>query len=159
MTFQEELVEPCLGELKILHMEHWKETEGYRHGLPYNPDYERLLHFNRINYFRLYTMRDPHLVGDIGIYVTLSMHTQTLMATEDSLFILPGYRKGFTAARFIRYVEADLIADGVREINISVKRTNRANVLMQRLGYGHVADHYTKFVGTADVLLRSASSA
>ena len=160
MTFQEEMVGNCLEELKVLHWMHWQETEGYRHGLKFNPDYERLIAFNSTGYFRLYTIRDGiAMIGDIGMYISQSMHTQTRIATEDTLFIHPDYRKGFIASRFVRYVEDCLVADDVREINITVKRTNRANVLMQRLGYAHVADHYTKFVGEDHVLSRSSRTA
>lgn len=148
MNFQEERVADCLEELRPLHLLHWQETEGYRRGLKFNPDYTRLLSFNDIGYYRLFTAREGGvLMGNIGIYITDSMHTQTKSAYEDTLFIREEARKGFTASRFIRFVEQRLIDLGVKEINISIKRTNRVHILMKRLGYLHVGDSFTKIVG------------
>src|SRR5690606_39241279 len=36
-------VKEALAKLHKIHEEHWQETEHYRHGLPYNPDYDRVI--------------------------------------------------------------------------------------------------------------------
>ncbi len=160
MIFAEENFADCLEELKPLHIAHWMETENYRQGLPFNPNYERYKTFAEVGFYRLFTARDNgKVVGNIGMYVTQSMHTQTKIAQEDTLFLLPEARRGFTASKFIRFVESVLVSEGVEEINITIKRTNAMDVLMRRLGYTHAANLFTKITGDAHVRTQSARRA
>ena len=86
-----------LDELRPLHEAHWQETEGYRHGLPFAPDYERGLDLEQQGRYVLVVARHQEtgkLVGNYGLYLSHSMHTQTLMATEDTLFLAREHRRG-----------------------------------------------------------------
>lgn len=143
-TAQIESIEQIQDEIRPIHLEHWQETEGYRHGIEFNPDYSRLAEYERINQYVLFTLRhEGVLVGNCGIYVKQSMHTQRLVATEDTLFISKAHR-GPTSKWFHDQVENALKGLGVTEIRITVKNTNRVGKLLQRWGYKPVAVEMVK---------------
>jgi len=164
IIFQKELMANCLEELKILHRLHWEETEGYRHGLPLNPDYTRYLNYERIQYYHLFTARsdaDNMMVGNCGVYVQKSMHTQLpvadlradeYIANEDTLFLMRMARGPGVARRFFEFVEKYLTQQmGVVEIRISVKLGNRVSKLWESMGYVPSAMQFTKvFPRTAE---------
>jgi GNAT superfamily N-acetyltransferase len=136
-----------LEDLKELHKRHWEETEGYRHGLTLNPDYARGLEVEeqgRLLLLGVIHMDTQQLVGNYGFYLSRSMHTQKLMATEDTLYILPEHRRGRLAVQLIRYAESALRHLGVEEVNVTVKKVNQVAQMMERLGYKPVATQLSK---------------
>jgi hypothetical protein len=84
------------------------------------------------------------------------MHTGHLMASEDTWFLLPDYRKGFTAARFYKFIEQTLEGMGVVEMMVTSKYADisdsslqgqkRKGVgrLMEYLGFKPIATQYFK---------------
>ena len=150
LIFSEERFIDAWPEFKVLAEMHWQETELYRHGQTFLPDEKRYAEFNESGFYRLFTVRDVdadnRLVGDCGMYVTVSMHTQIPCAMEDTWFLLPSYRKGRNAIKFFKYIEERLKLLGVREIICSTKITNRAGSLLEYMGYQHIANQYHKAV-------------
>lgn len=144
-TFAREWLRDILAEIHPIHEAHWQETEAHRHGLTLKPDYDRLMLHENAGRYIIFTLRkDGRLLGNFSVYVAQSIHTQTLLSTEDTLFLLPEARKGRTAARFIAYGERGLKQLGVKEINVSVKLVNKAGRYFQIIGYRHVANGLTK---------------
>lgn len=122
----------------------WQETEAYRHSQPFNPSYERYRQYEQIGCYFEATVRDvAKMVGFSGIYLCPSMHSQCLIATEDSLFLHPDYRKGWTAARFIKFLENECRKRGAVEVSITSKR-NGVGKLLERLDFELVGYHYSK---------------
>lgn len=147
LTFQKEPLKDCLEEMKPVWYSHWQETEGYHDGLGFNPDYTLYLEYERIGYYHLFTARhEGKLVGDCGVYVRRSMHTQTIDASEDTIYLYPDYRKGRNGAEFLDFVENHLTQKmGVREIAIDIKLSNaRVGKLMGRRGYQPRSIRYSK---------------
>lgn len=147
LTFQKESLKDCLQEIKPAWRSHWEETEGYREGLGFNPDIALYLEYERIGYYHLFTARhDGKLVGDCGMYVRTSMHSQTTNASEDTIYLYPEYRKGGNGGRFLDFVENHLTQKmGVREITIDIKLSNvRVGKLMERRGYRPCSIQYSK---------------
>ncbi len=143
---QVERLRDVLDEMHKLHEVHWRETEKHRHGLELSPDYRGMLAMERSGRLVQFTVRTcaGELVGQCRMYLGASMHTGTLFAEEDTLFIMPAHRGGFLAIHLLRYVEQVLVRQvGVREIRADSKLINNADVLMRRLKYQEVA---TKFV-------------
>jgi hypothetical protein len=136
-----------LPELQPLHEEHWIETEKYRHGLELKPDYDAMAERERAGRLLQFTARrDGMLAGHLRMYLGQSLHTQTLFAEEDTLFVRKQYRGGFMVMKLMRYAEAALLQLGVREVRANSKvGVNRADVLMRRLGYAVVAMQFVKF--------------
>lgn len=148
LTFSYERLEDIIDEMKPLHQAHWAETEKHRHGIAFNPDYETFFRYERAGRCVIFTLReDSRLLGNFSLYLDKSMHTKTLLATEDTLFLLPEARKGRVAMRFIAYAENALKVIGVREINVSVKTINRAGRFFRMIGYKHTEDGLSKFLG------------
>lgn len=134
-----------LPELQELHRVHWVETEKHRHGLPLDPDYEVMATRERAGRLLQFTVRaGGELVGHVRMYLGTSIHTQTLYAEEDTLFIRPGHRGGLLVLALMRYAERALRAVGAREIRADSKLLNKADVLMKRLGYTPVALKFHK---------------
>ena len=151
-TFSVESIEAIVDEIKPLHRAHWDETEIYRHGLPFNPDYGTFIRYERAGRYILFTVRSAgKLSGNCAMYLDKSAHTQTLIATEDTLYLLPEARKGRVAKRLVGYVENALQVLGVSEINISVKTVNKAERFLRLLGYRHVENGLTKVLEVENV--------
>lgn len=148
LVFSVERLEDILEEIKPLHQTHWKETEAHRHGIEFNPDYAKFIVYEQAGHCVVFTLRkEGRLLGNFSLYLDQSMHTKTLMATEDTLFLMPEVRKGRNAMRFIEYAEKCLKSLGVREISVSVKLVNKAGRFFQMIGYRHVENGLTKVLG------------
>lgn len=150
LDFAIESVVDVWPELVNIHAAHWGETEAYRHGQPFAPSMDRYHEYERVGWYALYTARhEGRLVGNLGMYFAPSMHTQQLIATEDTLFLLPEYRRGMNAIRFIQFVEADCLRRGVVEVCITAKN-DKVGRLMTYLAYEPVAVQYSKHLERAD---------
>jgi hypothetical protein len=146
-TFAHEKLEDIIEEMKPLHLLHWKQTEQHRHSIDLNPDYERFFRYERAGRAVVFTLREgDRLMGNFSLYLDRSMHTKTLLATEDTLFLVPEARRGRVAMRFIGYAEKALKQIGVKEISVSVKIVNKASRFFQMIGYRHVENGLTKLL-------------
>ena len=147
-VFHVERYAHALPELIPLHREHWQETEKYRHAIPLMPDYDGFIAQDRAGGLVLFTIRkDGELVGQSTMRLHSSMHSQTLVANEDSLFLRKDHRGGFMMVRFIKYMDAILTALDVREVRVSSKLVNGADKLMIRAGFTPFATQLVKLLG------------
>lgn len=137
---------------------HWNETEHYRRNLTMAPDKSRYVHGERIGWFLFFTARDEgRLVGNCGVWISPSMHTKDLIATEDSWFIHPDYRKGWNAIRFYKFGEAEVRKRGAVSFDVNSKIIDgepSTGRIMEYLGYKRIAVQYSKSLvdSCADVL-------
>lgn len=138
--------EPLIAEIHPLHEAHWLETELYRHGLQLNVDYAGMVAMERAGRLIQFTVRHHgELVGNLRVYLGVSLHTQTRYANEDTLFLLPEHRGGFLVLALIKFAEDALRAIGVSEFRVNSKLVNNADVLMRRRRYTPVAKQFVKF--------------
>ena len=138
-----------VDQLRAIHEQHWRETEGYRHALEFNPDYQRGIDLEVQGRYLLIVARrheTGEIVGNYALYLSRSMHTQTLMATEDTLFLAKDCRRGRLGIEVMRYAENALRQRGVEELNVSVKLVNSVGSMIERMGYAPVATQYTKIL-------------
>lgn len=151
-VFSWERIEDIGEEIKPLHRAHWDETEGHRHGLPFDPDYATFTRYERAGRYLLFTVRkENRLCGNCAMYLDRSAHTQTILATEDTLYLLPVARTGRVASRFVGYVENAMRLLGASEIHITVKTVNKAGRFLRMLGYSHVENGLVKILETENV--------
>lgn len=144
IVFAVEPLAQCWDEMVALAAHHWQETEGYRHGQPFAPSYERYAEYDRAGWYFEATARvEGRMVGYCGIYVVPSMHSQQMIATEDAMFIVPEYRRGRNALRFIQFLEQECQRRGVVEVNITSK-TEAVKRLLEHLDFPVVAHHHSK---------------
>lgn len=147
LTFQIETVEQAWNEVMILATQHWAGTRTYRRHEPFCPSFDRYQACNQSGFFQLFTARDGKvLAGYFGVYVTDSMHSQKRMATEDTFYLAPAYRGGRNALRFLRFIEAQMQAWGVRELMFSCEIDNESGIkgLLAKLDYLPVIVQYSK---------------
>ncbi len=138
-----------LHQLRPIHEQHWQETESHRHDLTFNPNYARAIDLEAQGRYLLIVaqhIETGDLVGNYGIYLASSMHTQKMIATEDTLFVASAHRKGRLGIAMIRYAEAALWAMGAEELNVSVKLVNSVGQMIERMGYLPVGTQYTKIL-------------
>src|SRR5690348_10059283 len=129
-----------------LAVDHWHETEMYRHGQKFCPSYERYIQYEQAGWLIQCMARNEkgEAVGYATLYICPSMHTQQMIATEDTFFILPEYRKGRNGVRLVKFAEDECRKRGAVEIMMTSKLTNNAGRLMECLGYTQVAKQYSK---------------
>lgn len=147
LMFAVEPLAECWKDVDRLGREHWGETEEYRHGQQYNPDWQRYFSSDAAGWYFMCTARaEGYMVGYGGMWTMPSMHTQRLVAMEDTFFILPAYRKGWNAIRFLKFIEAECRKRGAIEVGWTDKKGKGA--LLDRLGYERVGYQYSKqFLG------------
>lgn len=102
--------------------------------------------YERAGWFFEFVARDEgRMIGFSGMYIVPSMHSQALIATEDTWYLLPGYRgKGRTIIRFYAFIEDEIRKRGACEINMSVPILGAAGRLLEHLDYEPVKVHYAK---------------
>jgi hypothetical protein len=151
-VFSLERIENIGEEIRPLHRSHWDETEEHRHGLPLDPDYATFIRYERAGRYVLFTVRkENRLCGNCAMYLDRSTHTQTVLATEDTLYLLPLARTGRVARHFVGYVENAMRLLGASEIHITVKTVNKAGRFFRMLGYCHVEHGLIKVLETENV--------
>lgn len=153
MRYQRESLADSWDDICALGKAHWHETEAYRHAQVFNPDKARYLHFEQIGIYHQFTARDGDvLAGYGGIYVMPSMHTQKLIASEDTYFLLPEYRKGRNAIGFLKFIENYLKDLGCVEFSVSTKLSNpRAERIIEYLKFKFVEKRWSKHYEVAHV--------
>lgn len=147
ITFRVESFRQILPELEVLHELHFAETERHLAGFVLNPNTDYAAERERNGTMVQFTARDAAgaLVGNLRMYLARSTHTGNLISEEDTFYLLPTARKGFTALVFLRYMERCLTEIlGVREIRTNTKVVNNAHRMMDYRGYQHVANQYIK---------------
>ena len=159
LTFAIEPVETSWDEMLELARSHWHETMQWQHGKQaLNPKKGRYLQYGQMGCFFQFTARDNgKMVGYAGMYILPSMHTQQLIATEDTIFLLPEYRHGRNALRFFQYVEQECAKRGAREISATTKPGTGAGRILEHLGFTLVNYQYSKHLPAPEACGDTAS--
>jgi GNAT superfamily N-acetyltransferase len=136
------VLDGVFDQLKMLHKSHWDETEAYRNS-EFSPRYDLLVDYWNRGLLLIWGLFNDtgDLVGHLSMYVTTSVHTGEMIATEDALYVLPEYRKGYGAA-LSRQMLSDIRKVGVSECWATCKPATRVGMMLKRLGFSHVADTY-----------------
>lgn len=138
----------CWDEWLELAALQWAETERYRHYQKMAPSFDRYNQYDKAGWFLMFTMRDNgRLVGSCGVYLVPSMHTQELIATEDTWYIREEYRKGWNAVKFYKFGESELRKRGAVEFTVSSKLNGdrpTTGKLLERLDYDLIGHVYSK---------------
>jgi hypothetical protein len=145
-VFQLERLAEIQDEVHPLHEAHYAETEIYRAGVPLNMDYARLkdrAHDGGLLQFTARTVAGE-LVGQMRVYLSISMHTKTLIATEDVFYVKPEHRQGFMAVRLWQYADRCAESIGVTETYFDSKLLNKADQLARYLKYTPIATKFAK---------------
>jgi hypothetical protein len=155
VIFAVEPLEKVWGEIYEaphgLAYQHWNETQGHRHGQGYAPSKERYQQYEKAGWFIQFVVRDGgRAVGYAGCYVLPSMHTQQIISTEDTWYLLPEYRRGWNAIRFYRYMEGVCRDRGAVEATLTLPQGKNLDVILRRLGYNCISRQFSKNLVRAD---------
>ena len=151
ITFAVEPLSEAWSEVMALANKHWTETEEYRHGQGFSPSYQRYCEYADCGWLFLVVVRDEgRAIGYSAMYVTPSMHTQKLVATEDTFFLEPAYRGKGLASEFVSFVENECVQRGAAEIMFTAKAVNHVGAILEHLDYRPVAVQYAKQLSRAD---------
>ena len=152
-----ERLENIVTELKVLHANHYDETEVLYKERKLDPDYEGYTQLEHAGKFVLFTVRDTvtgRLVGDLMYYLGQSVHNKTvLLAREDAFYIVKDHRGGQLAKLFLKFAEDCLLDLGVGQIGMTDKSPcggKSLGRLLEPLGYKPVALQYVKEIGLED---------
>ena len=122
---------------------HWDETAMAAAGEVFAPSFDRYSRYGDM--YTVFTARDDgRLIGHCGMYLTPSMHSQKVLATEDTWYLLPEYRKGRNAIEFYKFVEAEMFRRGAEKVTMTAAPYNGACRIMEYLGYTLDCYKYSK---------------
>jgi GNAT superfamily N-acetyltransferase len=156
VTYDIEPLSDCWPEIEAIGRAHWQETmEYYRGKQPYAPSYDRYNSYDKAGWLITFTARDSEtgqMVGYSLMYLVPSMHTQTMIATEDTIFLLPEYRRGRNGLRFHQFIESELRERGAREIVVTAKPGSAACRLLEHIGFSVINHQYSKHLDAAESL-------
>ncbi len=144
-TFAAERLDDVLPELLPLWRAHWDETETHRHDVQeFNPDIEAYRGSELDGNYILFTVRTGgKLIGNCGVYLSVSRHSQRIIASEDTLYLLPEHRGAGVGSAFLRYMVDCVRSVGATEIRATVKTVNNADALLRKFGFKHVAEEFS----------------
>lgn len=129
--------ETSLKELMTIHyaeMEKRLLSEGINCS-PFNPRLNAYFEAGDEGYLLSYILRlDDKSIGYCNLYLTQDMHNSDLIAEEDALFVLEGYRNGI-GRRLSKFILDDLRSRGVKRFCVSARTDPRATKLWARLGF------------------------
>jgi GNAT superfamily N-acetyltransferase len=148
ITYQQEFLVTTEREARPLLEKHWKEIAINKDHIKLNPDWEAYADLEASGNLKIFTARnDGALVGYFVVFVRKHIHYKDhLFAHNDILFLSEPYRKGYTGIKLIKFAEECLKADGVSVLTINTKTHRPFDGVLQRLGFNHVENIYSKFL-------------
>ena len=148
ITYQQEFLVTTEKDARPLLEKHWQEIAVNKEHIKLNPDWEAYADLEAFGNLKIFTARDGSaLVGYFVVFVRNHIHYKDhLFAHNDILFLSEPYRKGFTGIKLIKFAEECLKADGVSVLTINTKTHKPFDGVLQRLGFNHVENIYSKLL-------------
>jgi hypothetical protein len=139
--------------LEALLFQHWEEVARDRLRIPLNPDWQRARMLERDKVLWTAALRrEGKLVGYNSFCVYPHIHyRQTIHATNDVIYVDPAER-GIAGVKLVRGTEAMLKMLGVVKVIYHAKltpvrgKTNTVGDLLERMGYIHFENLYSKLL-------------
>ncbi len=146
VVFATERFQDFQPELALLVPDHWREIALNHNEIPLDPDWDRYNVLSDSGSLHCVTLRDEGiLVGYHLAIITGMLHYKTtLNGITDVYYIKPDYRKGFTAVRMFRYVEAELRKRGCKQLITATKKHLDISAILVRLGFKPVETVFRK---------------
>ncbi len=141
-----ETLDVFLADALPMLAKHWYEIAHYS-DIPLDPDFDAYRKIEANGQLRIFTVRIGGVLHGYAVFVVAAnAHYRTsLQATQDVLYIDPGYRKGTFGMRLLWYSENRLREEGVEVVYHHVKVKHPVlGVLLQRMGYEVVDAIYAR---------------
>lgn len=84
-------------------------------------------------------LENETVVGYSNVWVTPDMHSSELIATEDTVYILPDHRNGL-GKKLVKSILLELEKRGVKRVTISPVTDLRVGKIWRRMGFKPVAE-------------------
>ena len=131
--------------LDPLYRQHFAEMKARmeRDGLPigdYNPqlpDYFAAMDNGSLLTFIV--LENETVIGYSNVYLHNDMHTGELVASEDTIYVLPEHRNG-VGKKLVKFILAHLESLGVKRVTISPVTDLRVGKIWSRMGFRPVAE-------------------
>lgn len=143
-------VEPIgdnLADTMAMWQAHWDEQreETLRAGAQFNPAVEEFRRLEAIGAFSYITVRQgEELAGHFGIHFNTNKQTSQRAAGDDFFYLKPEHRKGFLAAKLIKFARDYAFNAGAEEFTVSFRTTvDDLGPLMTRCGMKRIAHVYS----------------
>jgi len=150
ITYQTELLDDCLNEIKPYLQDHFEEvaTRKEQLGAP-DMDTEAYYAMESAGQLHIVTARDCGMV--IGYHVSFVRphlhYKHILTAITDVYYVAPEYRKGYLAIKLFREAERTLKARGVKRTFSGTKKHKDMGKIFDFLGWEEVERLYSKWIG------------
>jgi len=130
-NFSAELV----AEIRPLLESHDQEIPQFH--MPLDPDFILYKAMDAGGVLRIFTLRfDTVLRGYQIFFVHSHPHRKTSKeATQDILYVVPGYRKGLAAIKFMKWCDEELAKEGVKMIHHPIDARHDFGLIFKRMGY------------------------
>jgi len=149
ITYQVERWQDAHEEMAKLWVLHWEEIAHERDKIPLEVNYREYNALAEIGVVHLLVAREHGAM--VGYHLSMvkgHLHYASLLsAFVDVYFMLPKYRLGFAGIKLFREAEKSLRARGVRKIFTGTKISKDMSIIFKRLGYKHVENLLTKYIG------------
>ena len=90
-----------------------------------------------------YTAKENDIVVGYAVFILqMHLHYNKLFALNDLFYLLPEYREGLTGFKFMKFIEQELVYNGVNIVVWSVKPQKDYSKLLIRMGYGLLEMNY-----------------
>lgn len=123
VDFARERFQDVIEELKPLLARHWRELALYQDDIAFDPDYDKYAVLETTGILRMYIARSDDAVVGYAVYVAVPhLHYRNdVWAKCDILWVAPEHRRQHTGVLLLRFVEAQLRAEGVSVMHTSGK--------------------------------------
>jgi len=130
---------------------HHAETAVFADEMPLAPNFAAYEKLEQLGALRVYTARrDGSLIGYSVCLVSTSLHRPVVEANESLLYVVPEHRGKTVGVRLMRFVEAQLAAEGV-QLLARRSKAGRPELdlgsMLTRMGYTPVETIYARRLG------------
>lgn len=150
ITYQTEVIsDELIAELKPLLSAHYEEIAWRKDVIKLDPDFDKYRKLELLGSLCIYTAReDGALIGYAIFILSLNLHYRIKQASNDIFYVEPTKRGALVGKRLLReYSESELAAQGVKVINLHIKRSHDWTKLAERWGYEHTEANCQKWLG------------
>jgi len=128
---------------------HWKEIALNKDKVPLDPDwskYRSLMYYDMLQAFT--ARKDGKLIAYMFMNVSPHLHYKTtIYAINDILYVDNKFRKTTVAYRLLKFVEKQLIEQGVGVFIINMKLHSEFSHFLEGLGFTHTESLFSKYIG------------
>jgi GNAT superfamily N-acetyltransferase len=137
IQYQQEPLCTVVPDVDSLLSMHYEELTLNKDKIKLQPVWSRYAALEQAGAFVCFTARDDEkLIGYSAFFVNAHLHyEQTIVASNDVLFLHPDYRQGMTGIKLIKFSESQLKSMNVNKITWHAKHNTALIPILERLGY------------------------